>query len=289
LASPRRTEALEVAVATFDLRECLNAISDVVNWRPSPLREYDQIFMKSADMLLQAEHISQHFNGRRVVFVGDGDAMGLCLIHLHGLGLVETGPQKIHVLDFDERVVLSVRSFADRFGISEQITSELYNVALPLPKEHWRAFEGFYANPPFGASNGGRSVEAFLRRGFEATGDDAVGGIVIADHHSYPWTQKVLRTTQKLVLAEGFLIAELLPEFHHYHLDDAPDLTSCSMVVRRTRKTEPSYSSDVLEAELLDNFYGEEAPLVVKYVRDLTGGGKLTSNDHRIEPLERAK
>jgi hypothetical protein len=80
-------------VATLDLRKCLNAISDVVNNRPRPLREFDQIFMKTADMLLQTEHVGRVFQGRRVVFIGDGDAIGLCLVHLHNSKLLECGPK----------------------------------------------------------------------------------------------------------------------------------------------------------------------------------------------------
>ena len=38
----------------IDLRACLNAISDVVNNRPRPLWEFDQIFMKIADMSVRA-------------------------------------------------------------------------------------------------------------------------------------------------------------------------------------------------------------------------------------------
>ena len=54
---------------SIDLRKSLNAISDVVFNRPKPLREFDQIFMKSADMLLQTDHISRWFHERRVVFI----------------------------------------------------------------------------------------------------------------------------------------------------------------------------------------------------------------------------
>ena len=39
----------------IDLREAVNAISDVVQNRPRPLREFDQIYMKTGDMVLQGE------------------------------------------------------------------------------------------------------------------------------------------------------------------------------------------------------------------------------------------
>jgi predicted methyltransferase len=270
----------------IDLRACLNAISDVVNNRPRPLREFDQIFMKTADMLLQTEHIGRLFEGKRVIFIGDGDAIGLCLVHLHNRQLLEYGPQSVHVLDFDERVVLSIKGFAQRFEISDRVSAELYNVADALPQEHWERFECFYTNPPFGASNNGKSVEAFLRRGIEAVGEDALGCLVLADDPNHPWTRDVLFATQRIVVQKGFTISELLPEFYHYHLDDAPDLTSCSMVVRRIEYHPSAYASTPFEPSALTNFYGEASPLRVRYVRDLTCGGKFPSRDHNFEPLE---
>ena len=261
----------------------MNAISDVVTNRPRPLREFDQIFMKTADMLLQTEHVGRLFEGKRVAFVGDGDAIGLCLVHLRKQGLLEHGPEKVHVLDFDERVVNSVRNFAQDFGVSEQVSAELYNVADPLPSSHWEQFDCFYTNPPFGASNSGQSIEAFLRRGIEAVGKDAIGCLVVADDPSLPWTRKVMLATQRSVVAKGFVISELLPEFHHYHLDDVPDLTSCSMVIRRIDYCPREFASERLPASMLSNFYGEEAPLRVRYVRDTTRGGKLPSKDHTME------
>lgn len=60
----------------MDLRAALNAISDVVANRPHPLRDFDQIHMKTADMLVQAEHISKWFNNKDVVF---------CIAEDHGI------------------------------------------------------------------------------------------------------------------------------------------------------------------------------------------------------------
>ena len=109
------------------------------------------------------------------------------------------------MLDFDERVVFSIHRFAEEYGLTGRISAELYNVADPLPEKHWQQFDGFYTNPPFGKSNGGKSIEAFMKRGFEAVGIDGCGCIVIADHPDYSWTQTVLQTTQRVVLSEDCL------------------------------------------------------------------------------------
>jgi len=270
----------------IDLRACLNAISDVVNNRPRPLREFDQIFMKTADMLLQTEHVGRLFEGRRVIFIGDGDAIGLCLVHLHNQRLLEHGPKSVHVLDFDEWVVLSIEDFAERFGLSDRVSAELYNAADALPQEHWEQFECFYTNPPFGASNNGKSIEVFLKRGVEAVGKDAIGCLVLADDPNSQWTRDVLLATQRIVVQKDFIISELIPEFHHYHLDDNPELTSCSMVIRRIKYHPSAYASKPLSPSMLTNFYGKESPLRVKYVRDLTRGGKFPSRDHEFELMD---
>ncbi len=272
-------------MARIDLRQSLNAISDVVNNRPHALRQFDQIYMKAADLLLQAEHVSSWFDEKRVVFMGDGDALALCLVHLRRLELLERGPQSVHVLDFDERVIASIKNFATHFEIADYVTAELYNVADPLPQRHWQEFDGFYTNPPFGASNGGASVRAFVNRGFEAVGENGVGCVVVADHRESTWTQEVLQTVQRFILDNDFIISEIVPEFHRYHLDDTPGLTSCSVIIRRLDYTKSKYASKSLDIEALADFYGEESPLETRYVRDLTNGGKLKSNDYRLESL----
>jgi predicted methyltransferase len=245
--------------------------------------------MKTADMLLQTEHVSRWFDQKRIIFMGDGDAIGLSLVHLHEKKLIESGPKSVHILDFDERVVLSVRAFAKRFGIAENVTSELYNVADALPQKHWEQFDGFYTNPPYGASNNGKSIEVFLRRGIEAVGEEAIGCLVIADYDELSWTKEVLLNSEEIILNEGFIIREMLPKFHTYHLDDTPDLTSCSIIMKRVKWCEQQYDSKAIDKSMLDYFYGEQAPLRVKYVRDLTDGGKRASSDHKLVPWEGEK
>lgn len=272
-------------MTTLDLRLAFNALSDVVVNRPAPLREFDQIYMKISDMLLQAEHLSRWLDKKSVVCLGDGDAIGLTLVHLKAQGLFDRGPSHVHVLDFDERIVNSINAFANTFQVGDEISAELYNVADPLPPSHLASFDAFYTNPPFGASNGGRSVEAFLRRGDEAIAANGIACIVAADDPSLSWTREVMRQVQSYLFTNGFIIAEILPQFHHYHLDDNPDLTSCSLVAVRHGSDGVKISSTALLQSDLENFYGAYAPLEVRYIRDLRKGGALPSNDHYVEPL----
>ncbi|WP_439878061.1 hypothetical protein [Pseudomonas prosekii] len=74
----------------FDLRLAINSISDVVMNRPAPLREFDQIYMKVADMVVQAEYVARVFDGKKVIFVGDGDGIALSAAHLKALTSVSS-------------------------------------------------------------------------------------------------------------------------------------------------------------------------------------------------------
>ena len=269
----------------LDLRSAFNALSDVVVNRPEALREYDQIYMKISDMLLQAELLCRWMDGKATVFIGDGDAIGLTLVHLRAEGIFDRGPARVHVLDFDQRIVNSIRVFSKRHGLEGKISAELYNVVDPLPPGHLANFEAFYTNPPFGASNGGRSVEAFLRRGDEALAEDGIGCVVVADDPKQSWTRQVMQRTQGYLLGNGFMVTEVLPQFHRYHLDDDPDLTSCSLIAVRQGYKGVKTTSSPLSTEEIEDFYGDGASLDAKYIRDLRKGGSLPSQDHSIEPL----
>ena len=272
-------------MTSLDLREAFNAVSEVVVNRPEALREFDQIYMKISDMLLHAQLVSRWVDGKNMVFLGDGDAIGLTLTYLKSCQVFDQGPSHVHVLDFDERIVNSVLRFAERFELGDLISAELYNVADPLPEVHRSAYEAFHINPPFGASNDGRSVEAFLKRGDEATGKDGLACVVIADDPNLGWTRFVSRQTQKFLLNNGFTVSELVPNFQRYHLDDNPDLTSCSIIAVRHGCDGMKSSSLALPKCDLENFYGASAPLSVQYVKDDRAGGKFASKDYHCEPL----
>ena len=66
----------------IDLRAAINAISDVIQNRPRPLREFDQIYMKAGDMVMQSEMVARWADKKRVAFIGDGDAISVCVAYL---------------------------------------------------------------------------------------------------------------------------------------------------------------------------------------------------------------
>src|ERR1035441_7402919 len=88
----------------IDLRSAINAISDVVQNRPRPLRQWDQIYMKTGDMVLQSQFVAKWADGKRLAFIGDGDAISVCVAYLHKREILPYGPSSITVFDFDERI-----------------------------------------------------------------------------------------------------------------------------------------------------------------------------------------
>lgn len=270
----------------IDLRAAINAVSDVIQNRPRPLRENDQIYMKAADMVLQSEFVARWAAEKRLAFIGDGDAISVCVAYLVKRGIVENGPSKIVVYDFDERVCKAVARFADTERL-ENLESKLYNVIDPM--DAGTTFDCFYTNPPWGASNDGLSVRLFMRRGMEAIQYDGEGAVVIADDHEIEWPQRVLANTQLFALKSGFYVQRLMSRMHSYHLDDAPNLRSCNLMLKSLPGTKsPGPSTAVTDAAELENFYGRERKLAVKYVREKVrvDYGKAHDEEYVLERLE---
>jgi len=248
-----------------DLRRAINAVSDVVQNRPRPLRIFDQIHMKTGDMVLQSEMIADWADGKRLAFVGDGDAISVCIAYLQARDVLNFGPSHITVFDFDERTVEAVMNFADRERIPN-LDAKLYNVLDPMIPG--KLFDCFYTNPPWGASNDGESVNVFVERGMEATGHVGEGVVVIADDDDLAWPKRVLASVQGFAASQGFYVSQMQRKLHEYHLDDAPELKSCNLYLAALPgNTARTASVAITDGKRLENFYGLSQRPTVRYVR----------------------
>jgi predicted methyltransferase len=264
----------------------MNAISDVVQNRPRPLREFDQIYMKAGDMVMQSEFIAKWANDKRLAFIGDGDAISVCVAYLQKREIIGYGPSKITVFDFDERIVTAVQRFADKERL-EHLDAVLYNCVDSLPPTN--TFDCFYTNPPWGASNNGESVKVFMQRGMEAIGYQGQGVIVIADDEELDWPKHVLANVQRFALEQGFFVSRMMPRLHLYHLDDAPHLRSCNLIVSSMPGNARSLASETItDPDRLRHFYGQSQNPRVKYVRERKrlDYGKAHGDEYRFEFLE---
>lgn len=270
----------------IDLKMALNAISDVVQNRPRPIRQFDQIYMKSGDMVLQSEFVASWADGRRLAFIGDGDAISVCVAYLMKREIIDYGPTKIVVFDFDERIVQAIKRFADKERL-DTLDATLYNCLDEFPEPG--RFDLFYTNPPWGASNNGESVNVFAERGMEASGYAGSGLIVIADDEELAWPKEVLASVQRFALDRSHYVSRMMPRMHLYHLDDAPNLRSCNLEVSALPGTQRAVQSQpVTDPERLENFYGRSKAPRVRYVREVKrlDYGNAAENEYRLEMLE---
>ncbi|WP_420607295.1 bis-aminopropyl spermidine synthase family protein [Novosphingopyxis sp.] len=266
------------------MRAAVNAVSDVVANRTRPLREFDQIHMKTGDMVMQSEAIASWSKEKRLAFIGDGDAVSVALAYLKERKVLDFGPTKIMVFDFDERTVNAVKRFADKERL-DYLDATLYNVLDPLPDV--QKYDCFYTNPPWGASNGGASVNAFVQRGIEAVRYDGEGCVVIADDDELDWPKQVLANVQSYASSRGFYVSRMARKLHGYHLDDAPDLKSCNLFFSSVpgNIVNAEESAPLTNQQSLRNFYGGSKEPRVRYVREMKRPdyGKAPQEEYRLE------
>src|SRR4051794_1294870 len=68
-------DQLQPAITLTDLQ----AVAIVERNRPPPLREYDQIPMRGADLVRQMRLIAPYLAGKKIAFVGDNDGSAALL------------------------------------------------------------------------------------------------------------------------------------------------------------------------------------------------------------------
>lgn len=250
----------------IDLRDAVNAVSDVVQNRPRPIRGFDQIYMKTGDMVLQAELVASWADGKKLAFIGDGDAISVCVAYLKKRDIINYGPSQVTVFDFDERIVHAVKRFAEREQI-RHLDAVLYNCLDAFPRPN--RFDRFYTNPPWGQSNDGTSVHVFIQRGIEACGYGGEGLVVIGDDAELEWPKRVLASTQQYAAERGYFVSRMQQRVHEYHLDDDRLLRSCNLFFEALPgNSSQGKSAAITDPDVLRNFYGRDKDIEVRYVRD---------------------
>jgi len=258
-----------------NLHQKINAVSDVINNRPSPLRKYDQIYMKAADMVLQAELVQGLIDNKDVIFMGDGDSMAITFAYLSSLGLINKGPKRSVVLDFDERIVRAIQRFAREKCLEEVVEAYLYNVVDPVPLHLSPSFNAFYINPPYGSTNAGQSAIVFIDRCLELCLSECTGCVILPYDGERVWTRTAMYEIQSYAIEVGLVISEMLREIHSYHLDDDPNLLSSTLIFERVCNHLTRFQNSVIPLETLRNFYGREVQEIPHYIRAVTPNGNL--------------
>lgn len=249
------------------------AVQLVERIRPKALRRFDQIPMRSLDMLCQVKLMAPYLAGRSVVFIGDYDCTSVLLALLGQAGCLPS-PAHMLVLDFDERLLETVHSLAIRFRISDRLKVQLYNVFDQLPENLAGQFDWFYTNPPYGCRNNGESARLFVTRGLELVHSGGVGGcVIVPDDPVRPWTESAMAATQTFFAEHGWMVDEKFNQLHQYHLDDDRELASSTMLVRPALWRQSSwrgkrYFGRRVGFDEIPNFYGRSVrPPYPRYIR----------------------
>ena len=243
--------------------------------RPSPLRQYDQIFMKEDSMIFQAKKFYHYLSNKNVAFLGDGDGASIMYGLLLANGIADN-VKKITLLDFDERILnyhkkIYVDNKLNNFYNFETIN---YNVINPVPEKLLKQFDMFYINPPYGSKNNGNSCIAWLERCIDLCKDNCLGCIIIPYSDDYPWTKKAMLNIQEYLIKNGFIIREQYLNIHSYYLD--VNLKSSTMIVEKIKKSQNQYSGQKLPNKFIDNLYGDKQKIPSAIIDDNTEYGKIT-------------
>jgi N4-bis(aminopropyl)spermidine synthase len=239
--------------------------------RPSSLREFDQIPMRTLDLLRQVSAIAPLLAGRNIVFVADSDAASLVLGGL--AASTEMSPASMLLLDFDRRLLARARQFADECGFGHLLTTRAYNVFDLIPDDLLGRFDAFYLNPPYGSRNAGLSARLFLTRGLELVKRaSGYGCAILPCDPERPWTQAAWTHTRQFLRERGWAVVEKLDDAHRYHLDDDPELTSATILLHCSRPAlfrHLPFQGRRVEVSEIANFYGQEVqPPFPRYINE---------------------
>ena len=236
--------------------------------RPRPNRVNDQIFMLPGSELIQALLVIDYLKYRDVVFVGDGDCMGLVIAHLTNRGVLKKGPSKMRILDFDERLLEFYKiAIADLHLPADLISLERYNVRDPIPERLKGAHDVFYTNPPYGSKDDGNCGKVFLSRCIELCKPAPSWGIAILPFaHKEDWSRSAMHNIQSFLCENGYVVSEMIREIHQYHLVDRPSLRSANVVVDRVKNVDPPFYNRRLKDSELFHFYGSSNDPMPEYV-----------------------
>ncbi len=255
-------DRLHTMITQVDLR----AAQLVEHARPTALRIYDQIPMKSRDLVRQVKLVAPYLAGKSIVFMGDYDSTSLIIGLLASWKSIRA-PAYMLLLDFDERLLRVARNMAERYGFRGLLDVRLYNAFDPVPLELIGKFDWFYTNPPYGCHNLGESARLFITRGCELVSQDGASGcIILPDDGLRPWTRAAMYATQRFLCEHGWTIDEKINKLHQYHLDDDHELASSVILIKRDNRFHSNifcampYAGRKVDFDEIPCFYGRNVP-----------------------------
>ncbi len=192
---------------------------EITNDRPKAIKDYDQGYVITEDTMRRVTLIHRFgdLENKDILIVGDDD--------LTSLALGITGfPRSVKVLEVDKRLVEYINGKAQSLGF-KNVSAELYDVQNPFREELQRSFDVFITDPVETIDG----ITLFLSRCAEGLrGEDSTGyfGLTHLESSRKKWYE-----IQKRLLDMGFVITDIIRDFHEYDLDPEDLLTQGFRVV----------------------------------------------------------
>ncbi|GAB3435224.1 bis-aminopropyl spermidine synthase family protein [Flindersiella endophytica] len=194
--------------------------------RASELTTIDQCHLDEPSLLRRLTILcaSRPMSNTSVVFVGDDDLASVALLR-------HDPPERLLLLDVDERVLAVVRAEAHRLDLADRLVTHHVDLTVPgaveeIIGEYGETFDVAVTDPPY-AEGGMRTFVGLACRLLTHTGEVHVAvPAVLAE----AWSDELLLAVQADLTACGFLIERLLPGAFTY---TSSNVISSLVVARR--------------------------------------------------------
>ncbi|MGH3889247.1 MAG: bis-aminopropyl spermidine synthase family protein [Pseudonocardiaceae bacterium] len=201
-------------------------VEEVCALRPAADTAIDQCHVNPVSLArrLLAMCTSRPMAQTRVAFVGDDDLASVALLRL-------APPEKLLLLDIDERIIALVRHEADQHGLKDRVSIERSDLSARDDFEHITArygetFDVVVTDPPYAEDGMARFVEmAMVLTAYTAEVHIAVPALL-----AEAWTDELLHSVQSRLLTSGFLIDRIVPGAFTY---ETSDVVSSLVIARR--------------------------------------------------------
>jgi len=170
--------------------------------RPVNLPEFDQGSILEEDVIKRVEFIYERGDllDNDILVIGDDDLISIAL------GLTKL-PQKIYVIEADDRLVNYIKENAKKFNLSIEVIK--YDVRNSLPENLLNKFDIFITDP----SETLTALETFLLRGMQCLKTQGAGyfGLTTIESSLDKWFE-----LEKFIIEKGFVITDIKRKFSVY-------------------------------------------------------------------------
>ncbi len=183
-------------------QKVLTEFLEITKNRPPAAEKFDQGFISEEGVIRRLEFIHERGDLYGKIFVvGDDDLFSIAA-SLTGL------PQKVVVVDIDERLVNFINSVAREYGL--KVEARIYDVQRAFPDDLRRKFDVFVTDPVETVPG----IKLFLSRGastLKGAGSSAYFGLTTLEASRRKWFE-----IERMILEMGFVITDIRRKFNVY-------------------------------------------------------------------------